>query len=212
MSGRPADFSRQGPGAGTARDHGIRFTREPAGSAAAAVRRPASTGRGARLADAAPGTGAFGGLRTGPDRNRPAPGRPGVEAGLFIGTVLVRNLPLVAPASQRLPRCPLGRKHRPGHQRPRPVGPRSRRPGPLGRPAMRRTSDTETLNTGRLPAVAGDGMAARQGYGGRRCTSAAAGPGFRRVICLASLHGVLSRVQTFLQSFVRDGGAIGAII
>ena len=35
MSGRPADFSRQGPGAGTARDHGIRFTREPAGNAAA---------------------------------------------------------------------------------------------------------------------------------------------------------------------------------
>jgi hypothetical protein len=35
MSGRPVDFSRQGPGAGTARDHGIRFTREPAGNAAA---------------------------------------------------------------------------------------------------------------------------------------------------------------------------------
>ncbi|MEN8584760.1 DUF6278 family protein [Burkholderia sp. RS01] len=33
------------------------------------------------------------GLLAGPDRNRPAPWRLRVETGLFLGTVLVRNVP-----------------------------------------------------------------------------------------------------------------------
>ena len=106
MSGRPADFSRHGPGAGTARDYAILFTREPALGAAAvekqldcpsgAVQQPPSMdrARGATLADAASGIEVLEGLLTGPDRNRPAPWRLRVETGLFIGTVLVRNLPV----------------------------------------------------------------------------------------------------------------------
>ena len=79
---------------------------------------------------------------------------------------------------------------------------------------MRRTSDAETLNlnSGRLPAVAGEGMPAPAGIPGTALHVCRGSSRFRRVICLASLHGVLSRVQTFLPSSVRDGGATGTII
>lgn len=106
MSGQPADFSRHDPGTGTPRDYAIFFTREPAiGTAAAEKQLTAHLGqcsslrqwtaaRGATLADAASGIEVLEGLLAGPDRNRPAPWRLRVETGLFIGTVLVRNLPV----------------------------------------------------------------------------------------------------------------------
>ena len=105
MSRQPEEFSRHNPGTGTPRDYAIFFTRERAvGTAAAekeldypsgAVQQPPSMDRspGATLADAAPGIEVLEGLFTGPDRNLPAPWRLRVETGLFIGTVLVRNLP-----------------------------------------------------------------------------------------------------------------------
>lgn len=105
MSGQPADFSRHNPGTGAARDYAIFFTRRPAVDAAAVEKqldahlgqcsslRQWTAARGATLADAAPGIEVLEGLLTGPDRNLPAPWRLRVEAGLFIGTVLVRNLP-----------------------------------------------------------------------------------------------------------------------
>ena len=105
MSGQPADFTRPGPGTGTARDYAIFFTTEPAGDAAAVEKqldahlgqcsslRQWTAARGATLADAVSGIDVLEGLLTGADRNRPAPWRLRVETGLFIGTVLVRNLP-----------------------------------------------------------------------------------------------------------------------
>jgi hypothetical protein len=105
MSGQPADFCRRNPGTGTARDYAIFFTREPAGGAAAMEQqldahlgqcsslRQWTAARGATLTDTAPGIEALEGLLAGPGRNRPAPWRLRVETGLFLGTVLVRNLP-----------------------------------------------------------------------------------------------------------------------
>ena len=105
MSGLPADFSGHAPGAGAARDYAIFFTREPAGDAAAVEKhldahlgqcsslRQWTAARGATLTDTGPGIEALEGLLTGPDGNRPAPWRLRVETGLFLGTVLVRNLP-----------------------------------------------------------------------------------------------------------------------
>ncbi|MCO4236336.1 DUF6278 family protein [Pseudarthrobacter raffinosi] len=105
MSGQPADFSRHGPGAGTARDYAIFFTRELAGGVVAVEKqldahlgqcsslRQWAAARGATLADAAQGIEVLGGLLTGPERIELAPWRLKVEAGLFIGTVLVRNSP-----------------------------------------------------------------------------------------------------------------------
>ncbi|QCO98159.1 hypothetical protein FCN77_11180 [Arthrobacter sp. 24S4-2] len=106
MSGEPADFSRHNPGTGTPRDYAIFFTREPAANAAAVEKeldahlgqcsslRQWTAARGATLADVASGVEVLEGLLTGPDRNGPAPWRLRVETGLFIGTVLVRNLPV----------------------------------------------------------------------------------------------------------------------
>lgn len=105
MSRQPEEFSRHNPGTGTPRDYAIFFTRKRAVGAAAAEEeldthlgqcsglRQWTAARGATLADAAPGIEVLEGLFAGPDRNLPAPWRLRVETGLFIGTVLVRNLP-----------------------------------------------------------------------------------------------------------------------
>lgn len=105
MSGQPADFSRPTPDTGTARDYAIFFTRELAGDVAAVEKqldahlgqcsslRQWAAARGATLADAAQGIEVLEGLLAGPEGNELAPWRLRVEAGLFIGTVLVRNLP-----------------------------------------------------------------------------------------------------------------------
>jgi hypothetical protein len=104
MSGQPADFSRHNPGTSTARDYAIFFTREPAGDAAAVEKqlddhlgqcislRQWTAARGKALTDATQGLEVLEGVLGEPDSSQPAPWRLRVETGLFIGTVLVRNL------------------------------------------------------------------------------------------------------------------------
>jgi uncharacterized protein DUF6278 len=103
MSRRLSEFSRPDPGTGIARDYAIFFTGERGGAAAleeqldahlrqCSVLRQWASAQGEPLADAAPGLEALEGLLAKAAGNRPTPWRLRVEAGLFIGTVLVRNL------------------------------------------------------------------------------------------------------------------------
>lgn len=105
MNGNVADFSRPSQAAGSSRDYAIIFAGKAGGNAAAAadqleahlgqcrVLRQWAAAGGGLLTDSGPGLETLEGLLVGQDRNRPTPWRLRVETGLFVGTVLVRNLP-----------------------------------------------------------------------------------------------------------------------
>lgn len=103
MNERLTEFIRS-PGSGTGGDYAVFFTKDPAGGPSEAaeeletylgqcsiLRRWAASGR--VLTDTAEGLEVLEELLDGPAGSRPPGSRLRIETGLFIGTVLVRNLP-----------------------------------------------------------------------------------------------------------------------
>lgn len=105
MSGQPADFSLHGPVSGRARDFAIFFGGGDLGDPAARNKeleahlgqcislRQWAAHRGALLTESPSGIDVLEGLLATTGSTGPVPWRLRVETGLFIGTVLVRDLP-----------------------------------------------------------------------------------------------------------------------